>query len=479
MKDSQVPRWLDGARQPDKQALRQALDEAPRFVTSDVRRRRVWARVEDPRRARAHLAPRRAFAMGALVASGFAVVALVAFDRLRPHFDRAASKERNSNVQPRVTVAKAHPNRVPVATPPAAALPARTQIRTQIRTKNGERLTRRLAQGAQAVLQPNSRLAIGGDLDAAPEIRAGRITFKVAHQPIGQHFEVRAGAFKVIVVGTRFVVGVDGPNVSVSVLEGVVEIWGTDRIARLGKGQRWSSGTIRDADAPARVAMAPPAAPGSGRQQAKLAPDLEPLPPERDGELAAARAARAAADPKRALAIYQRLTDRGGAVAENALYEIGAIYRDQLHEPRQALAAWERYRSRYPAGLLRAEADLSIVDTLSGLGESTRALKEALGFLQRYPLSERRGEITRVAGDLYRSRGNCQEAVKLYLRVDATRASATDADDAAFGRAACLVTAHDPDADATLRAYLRDRPGGRHRTDVARLLDATTTTGGR
>jgi hypothetical protein len=469
MKDSQAPRWLEGELDPTKRALRQALDEAPRFVTSDVRRRRVWARLEDPRRARANVAPRRAFALGALVASGFAIVALVSFDRLRLALDRSAAKGRDSSVSVRIGVEETHHKAAP-----AAALPAHppsgspvVTARSEARTKDGQRLTRTLGRGAQAELQPNSRLALSEDPDAPPEIRAGRIVFKVAHQPPGEQFEVRAGAFKVVVVGTRFVVGVDGPNVSVSVLEGVVEIWGSDRIARLGQGQRWSSGKLRSTRGSARLSTAP------------AAPGLDPSSPERaqwDGDLVAARAALAAADPKRALAIYQRLTERRGALAENALYEIGAIYRDQLHEPRQALAAWERYRARYPAGLLRAETDLSIVDTLSSLGDSTRALKEALAFLRRYPQSERRGEIALVAGDLHRSRGNCGEAIKLYQSVDATGASAGDADDAAYGRAACLVASHDPAADATLRAYLRDRPGGRHRTDVARLLDAARTT---
>jgi tetratricopeptide (TPR) repeat protein len=186
--------------------------------------------------------------------------------------------------------------------------------------------------------------------------------------------------------------------------------------------------------------------------------------------LSAARAARAGADPDRALEIYQRLAERGGPLAENALYEIGGIYRDQLRQPRQALVTWERYRARYPRGLLRAEADLSIVDTLSSMGESTRALKEALAFLRNHPRNERRGEIARVAGDLYRSRGHCRDAAELYGRVDGTSASKADADDAAYGRAACLEMLGDPGAVSALREYLRVRPAGRHSGEAARLL---------
>jgi tetratricopeptide (TPR) repeat protein len=176
----------------------------------------------------------------------------------------------------------------------------------------------------------------------------------------------------------------------VAVEEGVVEI--RDRknlaVARVPAGQNWSQPRA------SRVAAAGHARPSS--------PATEPDP---DQDLADARAARAASDPRRAVAIYQRLAGGGGPLAENALYELGGIYRDQLADPRKALAAWERYRSRYPRGLLRAEADLSIVDTLSHLGDMKRALKEADAFLLRYPRSERRAEVARVATEARRALG--------------------------------------------------------------------------
>jgi outer membrane protein assembly factor BamD (BamD/ComL family) len=64
-----------------------------------------------------------------------------------------------------------------------------------------------------------------------------------------------------------------------------------------------------------------------------------------------------------------------------------------LHRPQQAIALWGKYRKRFPSGVLRAEADLSIVETLSRIGESQAALAEATAFLARYPNSERKGEV--------------------------------------------------------------------------------------
>ena len=99
---------------------------------------------------------------------------------------------------------------------------------------------------------------------------------------------------------------------------------------------------------------------------------------------------------------------------ERTVYEIGGIYHDQLKQPAKAVAAWDRYRTRYPNGLLRAEADLSVIDTLVSLGEQKRTLGESLAFLKRYPHSERRGEIARVVGDIYRGDGNCGAAMDFY-----------------------------------------------------------------
>ena len=128
---------------------------------------------------------------------------------------------------------------------------------------------------------------------------------------------------------------------------------------------------------------------------------------------------------------------------------------------------------------MRAEADLSVIDTLAALetsqdsGAGTRTLNEALAFLKRYPHSERRGEVSRVVGDLYRERGNYRAALDFYRAVPSAKAAGTagdDADDAAFGQAACLYALRDDGADAALRTYLGQRPHGRHARDAARLL---------
>ena len=105
--------------------------------------------------------------------------------------------------------------------------------------------------------------------------------------------------------------------------------------------------------------------------------------------------------------MYRRMLAAGGPLAEIAQYEIGVIEDEDLRDPRQAVATWDRYRTRYPGGLLRTEADLSVIEALSRTGEQGRALAEAREFLARHPNSERRSEVARLAGDLTRERGDC------------------------------------------------------------------------
>jgi hypothetical protein len=317
------------------------------------------------------------------------------------------------------------------------------------------------------------------DEQGRPELRRGEVHFSVAptqQNDDAQRFSVRVLSYRVFVGGARFVVKAEAQSISVAVEDGVAEIWNGQRMVRIGSGETWSSEANAEKDA--RPETHRSGAPRAARGHAPaLAPAVPAAAEAQDREdLAAARAARAAADPRRALAIYEHLATRTGPAAENAMYEIGGIYHDQLKQPAKAVAAWDRYRARYPNGLLRAEADLSIIDTLASIessqtsAEATRTLNEALAFLKRYPHSERRGEIARVVGDLYRSRDNCRAALDFYRAVSGTKTSTADADDAAFGQAACLYALRDGDADQALRAYLAQRPRGRHVKDATRLL---------
>jgi hypothetical protein len=430
-------RWLEQAKEPAKQALRQAMDEGAAPADSEVAKQRVWQRVQAPwaggqgARGRGWLAP-MLFGAGAAAALGVAV--LYGTGALRP--------------EGRATVAQAPPPaRHEPPRPEVIPLPPRSPA--ALTTGPGERARHRLARGVDVDLAPQTAL-LAGDVEGPPEVRVGRVRFTVPKQEPGHRYLVRAGAFQVTVVGTVFVVSVEERGVSVQVESGVVEVGEAasgKRLERLEPGEKWTSAAAR------------------------AARPVEASDPALARTLEEAREARKIGDAPRALALYGQLARAGGPLAETSLWEMGSIQEKELHDPRQALEVWAHYRALYPRGQFREETDLSVIEALARLGEERRALEEALSFLRKHPASERRGEVARVAGDLQRTRGDCKAAAALYETALASRLSDADAENTAFHRAACLAQLHDPAAAEAARAYLSRFPAGAHAAEVKRLVD--------
>jgi tetratricopeptide (TPR) repeat protein len=399
----------------------------------------------------------------------------------------------------------------------------RPAARSDVLPPGARRLT--LEGGVEAVLAQSSVMRIE---DGAPRVEGGEVRFSVPKRPPGHPFVVRAEGYRVVVVGTRFGVNVDGKGepqgvgvaqpdgktspagskrVDVDVDEGIVEVWETangQRLARLTPGERWQSPDVAPepaapaapatsaeiVPAPAATTAEPPAPQavrshhpgkhaGGGRTLALASPGDDVSSRERaaaetpTGEAAAARAALASGDANRALQLYKTLAQGTGPSAENAAYEIGKVLNEKMGQPQSAVAAWRRYRAANPEGILRVEADVSIIETLGRIGESDEALSEANEFLRRHPDSERRAEIARLAGDLYRARGDCRHALPAYqIAVGASRPrDAVEA--AAFHRADCLVRLGDAGGADAARAYLRAYPNGKFRGEAAALTSGS------
>jgi ferric-dicitrate binding protein FerR (iron transport regulator) len=450
-------------------ALRRGLDESERFTHSELRQRRVWARVSDP--ARTFRDTRRAFMRGALIASAVTAGAVFVVQRVQDEGRGGAAVElARGDVKPSGG-----------ASVKAAPMGVAAAAGTVVETQPGERLVRLLPRGARAELAPRTSMAVDGE--GRPELRHGEVRFSVAKVDHAKNdarvFSLRVASYRVVVAGARFVVKAQAQAISVAVEDGVAEIWNGSHVVRIGSGETWTSEGADEARGSARAGARTGAPRATHERTPALAPAAAASTEEdlRDREdLAAARAARAASDPRRALALYEQLATHSGPTAENAMYEIGGIYHDQLKQPAKAIAAWDRYRTRFPHGLLRAEADLSVIDTLATLDTpgsadaGMRTLNEALAFLKRYPHSERRGEVARVAGDIYRGRKDCRAALDFYRAALNAKVAPEDADDASFGQAACLYELRDEGAAAALRAYLNGNPRGRHARDASRLL---------
>jgi hypothetical protein len=458
-------RWPDG---PDDVSaeLRRALDEASLRGPDDMTLRRGWAAVamptEPPR-------TRRGFWFAGGVATTAALVAAGAL-WLRPRLGELGLSSAGRDK-------------------PAA--------QTEPATPGPRRLT--LEGGVEAVLGRSSVMRLE---DGAPRVEGGEVRFSVPHRPPGHPFVVRAEGYRVVVVGTRFGVNVDGRTgdrkaVGVDVDEGIVEVWEAAtqrRLARLTPGESWQSPDV-DAESPSPPAAVDPAPAPSAPSPTIPAParnlhhggkhaaarTLALASPgdgfaERAGgsekpapEAVAARAALAAGDAPRALQLYRTLAQGTGPSAENASYEIGKVLSEKMGQPQSAVAAWRHYRTAHPDGILRVEADVSIIETLARTGDADEALSEANEFLRRHPDSERRAEIARLAGDLYRAHGDCRRAVATYqIAVGASRPR--DAVEAAnFHRADCLVRLGDAGGVDAARAYLRVYPNGKFRSEAAAL----------
>jgi len=506
-------RWLGDAESPAEVELRKALDEARLRVPDDVTLRRMWAQVSDAaetvaretgeapdgseRAVRRRRAPRWIWFASGMVSTAAMTAAVAVW------------------LWPRTATSPG-----PVATISTKQRPAtRTDgsmvvAPGRVRTGEGETLHLTLRGGTQAVLGSSSVMAL--DADDKPTVERGRIAFDVPRQPFGRTYVVHSGPYRVIVVGTRFQMRVDGAEsfrrVTVSVDDGVVEVWDRARLARLQRGESWTSPeTALDTEGGTPTAPAEPspssrasgwgphawharraqhartvamATPGTGLPPAGVAtppavvtpPAPEPAPavapaPAVDNA-AQARAALASGDPQRALALYKAIAQKGGAAGENAEYEMGKVLRDRLGQPAGAVAAWRRYRAEHPEGILRVETDVSIIETLVDTGDSEGAISEATDFVRRHPDSERRAEMARLAGDLLRTHGDCRRAVAAYQSALSAPHAASAAEAATFHRASCLVQLGDAAGADAARDYLRTWPAGRFHAEAAKLVTA-------
>ena len=379
--DSSV-KWLGSPQDESERWLREGLDLAARR-TDELALRRIWARVSemDPWRDQPPLrrwAARLGFLLaGMAVATG--VAASVAF--VWPAF--------RADALPVPMADGRGLGSLPLPAPPPALNEAEPVLLgpTMVRTGPREARTVRLKGGARVALDAHTTLAV--DAGQRPALHRGRVKLQVPRQAPGETFTVAVGPYVIVVVGTTFDVGMNSGRVAVDVDEGVVEVWRDGQMVRLQAGHSWR-GPVRETPRARRtVAMAPPPA--------------VPLPPHPADRFLEAKTALAAGDTATALQILEHLSAGTGPTAENSSYEIGRVLRDHRRQPRAALAAWRRYSQRFPGGLLRAEADVSTIETLLVLGDRTAALAEAEAFLQRHPGSERRTEMAQLVSRLRRT----------------------------------------------------------------------------
>jgi hypothetical protein len=387
--------WLEHPQDEAERIVREGLDLAALRTGDEITHRRVWSKVADalvmpePR-----VSGRLVLLAGSAAVALLAVAGVIAYPYLGGRTPQMASPAPSkTTVEPSVPTDQ-------LAVDESARAPGNV-----IRTHKGERL--RVALGGGAVADLDQESAITWDAQHRPSIQQGTAALSVPHQPPGWRFSVTAGPYVVTVVGTKFKVEVGGKTVGVDVSEGIVEVSRGSQTTRLVAGDAWrgplvpeeSSAKAPSAPAGASAATAPSERPRAASRMPSLSPSKPVAPVSR--RLQDAQSALQSGDVNRAMDILAQTSQGSGPAAENAAYELARITRYNLGKPRQAVALWEKYRTRFPSGILRSETDLSIVDTLSQLGEVQSALTEAKTFLARHPNSERRQEVQRLIDRLH------------------------------------------------------------------------------
>jgi hypothetical protein len=383
-------KWLEESHDEAERILREGLDQAALRTGDEITHRRVWAKVSE------HLEAPQPRSFARFVFAGAAVLVLgaagvVAYPHARQLWSASSAgpvakgSTAPAPVLPSAPAAKTAPD----VEPQAALLEAERVPGHVVSTRKGERVRVALGGGAVADLAENS--AITWDDQHRPSVEKGSARLSVPHQPPGWRFSVTAGPYVVTVVGTKFEVRVVGRMVGVDVTEGVVEVWRGSHSTRLVAGDAWNGPLYPDEAPPAQTVSAL-----VERPRPLVAPTAKPTIPTSRG-LQEAQAALQAGDANRAVEILSRASQGSGPAAENAAYELARVTRYNLNHPRQAVVLWDKYRTRFPSGLLRTETDLSIVDTLSQLGDVRAALAEADAFIARHPSSERRMDVQRLA----------------------------------------------------------------------------------
>jgi hypothetical protein len=157
-----------------------------------------------------------------------------------------------------------------------------------------------------------------------------------------------------------------------------------------------------------------------------------------------------------------------GLAAEMALHELARLRRDVLADPNGALRALAEYRTRFPAGSLRRELDVSQLELLLQLGRSDDALKQSDELLSSSSSGERASELRLLRGHILRKQSRFAEAVREY---ELAERGGTRAADAPYFRAICLESlGKHEEAAAALSKYL-EQPHRPYAEDAKRRLE--------
>lgn len=259
------------------------------------------------------------------------------------------------------------------------------------------------------------------------------------------------------------------PSDSAGALAAVEATLPRPELSANARGRTRAEGSSRRA---APNAVEPPLLPLPSANQPRQVPekDLSPLasgaaePPPPPDCMSLAREGQSRA----AEACFVERARGTGLAAEMALHELARLRRDVLADPNGALRALAEYRTRFPAGSLRRELEMSQLELLLQLGRSDDALKQSDELLSSSSSGERASELRLLRGHILRKQSRFAEAVREY---ELAERGGTRAADAPYFRAICLESlGKHEDAAAALSKYL-EQPHRPYAEDAKRRLE--------
>ncbi len=268
--------------------------------------------------------------------------------------------------------------------------------------ESGDTQSVTMPDGTSATLRGHARLrydrAQGDRVEVTVE--RGEVAFEVRHTD-SRTFVVHAAAFDVVDRGTRFVVGVDGQSVRVSVETGSVEIvrgHSSDANRTLAGGESWTNAQPTATVLSVATSVGPPAAPDSPpaadasdtasatppAENARVPSSSTPGPHEL---LQAANDARVAGHPREAAAAFDALRRhyRGDPRAGLAAFELGRLRLDSLGDPSGAAEAFADSIALAPGATFREDAEARLVEALDRAHDAGRCAAARKGYLARFP----------------------------------------------------------------------------------------------
>jgi len=219
-----------------------------------------------------------------------------------------------------------------------------------------------------SVRLPASAPALGDPYSV--NLESGELCAAIAHRDTEKQgpFVVEASSLRVVVVGTRFCVSAgDTPESSwVSVEDGRVRVERDGRSATVSAGEVLQGGdpALRAPPSVPRAAVAPTPGVSSSRKAGTCAA-TDPLPVRRR--------------------CLWRLAGGDDLAAQNALYMLGLLARDEERDGLAALSIWQTYRKRFSHGAMTAEIDLAMLKELTAQDRFDEVVTISDQFLGSFP----------------------------------------------------------------------------------------------